>query len=158
MSSAVGKLLRKNKKTLALAESCTGGLVSHLITETPGSSGYFLGSVVSYDNAVKTAKLGLNPGMIRKKGAVSEEAAKAMAKNVKEILGSDFGIGITGIAGPGGGSRKKPVGLVYIAIASKGGTHSQKFRFFGTRTEIKSRAAQKSLDLLRLKLLATSQT
>ncbi len=153
LASTTGTLLRKIGKKLATAESCTGGLLSHLITEVPGSSDYFLGSVVAYHNRIKSSQLNIDLPAIKKNGAVSETVAKKMAQNVRDLLKSDYGIGITGIAGPGGSSKAKPVGLVYIAVAAKRRTFCKKFRFFGTRSEIKSSAAHKALDSLRLELL-----
>ncbi len=153
LSSAVGALLRKNKKTLGAAESCTGGLFSNLITDAPGCSDYFLGGIIAYGNRIKNSILGVDEALLKKHGAVSEVAAKKMAQNVREILKTNYGIALTGIAGPGGGSSKKPVGLVYIALADGRKTTCCKNQFFGTRVEIKNRAAHKALDLLRLRLL-----
>ena len=153
LSSVVGALLRKNKKTLGAAESCTGGHFSNLITDAPGSSDYFLGGIIAYSNRIKTSVLSIDGALLKKHGAVSERAAKKMAQNVREILRANYGVAITGIAGPSGGSSKKPVGLVYIAIADGKKTTCCKSRFFGTRTEIKNRSAHKALDLLRLRLL-----
>ena len=155
LSSSVGRLLRKNEKTLAVAESCTGGLLSHLITETPGSSDYFLGGIIAYHNRIKSSELGIDPLTIKKNGAVSGIVAKKMAQNVRSLLKSDHAVGITGIAGPGGGSKTKPVGLVYVAIAAKRRVFCRRFRFSGTRSEIKSSAAHHALDLLKLALLKT---
>ena len=157
LSSSLGKLLLKNKQTLAVAESCTGGLLSHWITETPGSSNYFIGGIISYSNTVKHEQLGIDRAVIKKQGAVSPQVATLMAKNVRQLLKADYGIGITGIAGPDGGSKLKPVGLIYIAVAGKRKIFCKKFQFFGTRSEIKSRAAHKALDLLKLELLKTGK-
>lgn len=154
LSSAAGDLLRKNKMTLSLAESCTGGLLSSLITDIPGSSDYYLGGIIAYRNDVKERELGAPKETLRKKGAVSPEIALILATQVRKKFSSDLGIGITGIAGPAGGSSKKPVGLVYMALADKKGSRVHQFLFRGNRQEIKSRAAHKALDLLRLKLLA----
>lgn len=153
LSSAVGALLRKKRKTLAVAESCTGGLFSNLITETPGSSGYFLGGVIAYSNTIKTAVLNIDKGLIKKYGAVSPPVARKMAQAIRKILKSDYGVGITGIAGPAGGTAKKPVGLVYIALADKKKVICVKNRFFGSRSEIKSRSADTALNILRLELM-----
>ncbi len=154
LSSAVGALLREKRKTLAVAESCTGGLFSNLITETPGSSAYFLGGVIAYSDKIKTALLNIDKGLIKKYGAVSAPAAKKMAQNIRALFQSDFGIGITGIAGPTGGTAKKQVGLVYIALADKKKMVCFKNQFFGNRGEIKSRSADRALDILRLELLS----
>ena len=153
LSSVVGQLLRKTGQTLAIAESCTGGLLSHRITETPGSSDYYLGGLVSYHNRIKTLALGIDPAILKKYGAVSEEIAKQMARYVRLKLHADFGVGITGIAGPTGGSAKKPVGLVYIALASRNMLLCQKKKFFGNRAEIQSHAANHALDILRIEFL-----
>ncbi len=141
------------KKKLSLAESCTGGLLGHLITNSPGSSNYFMGGTVAYNDRVKIEMLGVPERLLKKFGAVSESVAKSMAKNVRRLFRADLGISITGIAGPGGGTKKKPVGLVYIAIADSKHASCKKCQFFGTRRKIKSSAAHKALDLLRLKLI-----
>lgn len=153
LSSVIGKLLLKKKSTVSLAESCTGGLVSHLLTETPGSSHYFVGSVVAYSNEVKIKNLGVSKETLKKYGAVSTQTAIEMARGIQERFKTDFGIGITGIAGPIGGSKKKPVGLVCMAIVSKNESIAKTHQFFGTRSEVKSRAANKALDNFRLFLL-----
>lgn len=152
LSSVVGSLLRSTRQTIAIAESCTGGLLSHDITNTPGSSEYFLGSIISYNNLIKTMALGVDEALLKKYGAVSSQIALAMANNVRKSLGANLGLAITGIAGPGGGTGKKPVGLVYIALAAPKKTLVRKYRFFGTRPEIKARASQTALDLLRNEL------
>ena len=154
LSSVVGRLLKKNKKTLGLAESCTGGLLSYLVTKASGSSDYYLGGVISYRDRIKTLTLGIPAGLIKQNGAVSEVVAKKMAQNIRSTFKADYGIGVTGIAGPTGGSAKKPVGLVYIALASKNKTLCRKKKFFGNRAEIQSRAANHALNLLRLELLS----
>ena len=154
MASAVGKLLKKKKLFLSVAESCTGGFLSKSITEIPGSSDYYRGGIVAYDNRVKIQQLKVPETLIRKHGAVSSQTAKKMAQNVRAIFKTDFGIGITGIAGPSGGSKRKPVGLVYIAIAAAGGAQCSENFFFGSRPEIQERASHKALDLLRQLLLA----
>ncbi len=152
LSSVVGDSLRKNKKTLSIAESCTGGLVSHLVTQTAGSSDYFYGGVVAYSNPIKTRLLFIPKKTVKYHGAVSRAVAKKMSDNVRIFFQTDYGIGITGIAGPGGGSPKKPVGLVYIALSDGQKTLCERKRFFGSRQDIQSRAAVAALDLLRLKL------
>ncbi|GEM_PF-286342 len=119
--AVVGELLRARGLTLAVAESCTGGLVSHRITNVPGSSDYYLGSVTSYANAVKERVLGVPGDVLALRGAVSRETALAMARGVRRLLGADLGLSVTGIAGPGGGTPQKPVGLVYIALAAPDG-------------------------------------
>lgn len=152
LSSMAGDLFRKKKKTLSVAESCTGGLLSSLITDTPGSSDYYLGGIVAYDNAIKTKMLGIPRPLLRKYGAVSPQTAQVMAQNVRKIFNSDYGLGITGIAGPSGGSTKKPVGLVCIALSDGQKTTVTKHHFSGTRAEIKDRSAKTALNLLRITL------
>jgi len=149
LSSAVGKLLKAKRKTLAAAESCTGGLLSSRLTDVPRSSDYFLGSLVAYHNRIKVAHLDIPPGLLKKYGAVSAPVAKKMAQNIRKKYAADIGIGITGIAGPSGGSRLKPVGLVYIALSTKNKTFCRKKIFLGARHEIKSRAADEALNILR---------
>ncbi|NQS89040.1 competence/damage-inducible protein A [Patescibacteria group bacterium] len=149
MELIVGSLLKKKGLTLSLAESCSGGLLSHRITNIPGSSDYYLSGVVSYSNEVKCSLLGVPEGIIKEKGAVSEEVAKEMAKGVRKLGKAHLGIGITGIAGPDGGIPDKPVGLVYIALRSEKKEICQKFIFSGGREMIKWRASQSALNMLR---------
>jgi len=144
----VGELLHARKETLAVAESCTGGKVGDLITDVPGSSEYFLGGVVSYSNDAKVKLLGVDEGTLRSKGAVSEEVAIQMAQGVRKAMGATYGVGITGIAGPTGGSREKPVGLVYIAVSSSERATCERHVFQGSRMEIKSAAAHQALRML----------
>jgi PncC family amidohydrolase len=113
----VGELLRRRGLTLAAAESCTGGLLSHRLTNVSGSSAYYLGGIVAYDNRVKETLLGVRPQTLRAHGAVSEETAREMAQGARQRLGADVGISITGIAGPTGGTAEKPVGLMYVAVS-----------------------------------------
>lgn len=149
MENVVGELLRERKLTIACAESCTGGLLTSRLTDVPGSSAYVMGSIVSYTNDVKEAQLGVSPEVLRTVGAVSEETARQMAQGVRERLGADIGVGITGIAGPDGGTPEKPVGLVYIAVAGADRTVVQKNIFAGTRQQIKYRTTQTALDMVR---------
>ena len=156
MEAVVGELLRKAGATLATAESCTGGLVSERVTRVPGSSDYFLGAAVTYSNELKTRLAGVSPDLLAEHGAVSEPVARAMAEGVRKALGSDYGIGITGVAGPGGGSEEKPVGTVHIALAGPGGedgTEHRKVRFPGDREHIRIHASQLALEMLRRRLL-----
>jgi nicotinamide-nucleotide amidase len=153
MADVVGELLQKRNMTLAVAESCTGGLLAHTLTNVSGSSAYFLQGLVTYSNRAKTDLLGIKPALIRDHGAVSEEVARAMAEHVRLRACSDVGVGITGIAGPTGGSKEKPVGLVYMAVATAEGVSSRKFNFFGNRETIKERATMTALNMLRLYLL-----
>ena len=136
------------KKTLSIAESCTGGLLGHLITQAPGCSRYFMGGLITYSDEAKVGKLGIPRTGLAKHGAVSEYTASLMAKRVRRLFRTDYGIGITGIAGPDGGTKQKPVGLVYIAASTPSRTSCKKYKFTGARTEIKSRAAHEALKLL----------
>ena len=147
LPEVVGKELLCRQKTIAFAESCTGGLATSMMTDVPGSSAYVKGSVVSYTDEVKNLVIHVSKTTLTKKGAVSEEVALEMAEGVREAIGSDIAVSITGLAGPGGGTRKKPVGLVYIAVADKNGSLCRKFVFNGTRTQIKQRAAMAALGL-----------
>jgi len=149
LESAVGGLLRRSRKTLAIAESCTGGLISNRVTDVPGSSKYFKAGFVAYSNEVKASKLNVSPALIKRYGAVSRQVAIQMGKNVREIAGTDYGLGVTGIAGPSGGTRTKPVGLVYIALAAPKNTLYRKFNFTGERKIIKFKTSQAALDMLR---------
>ncbi|MGH7409030.1 MAG: competence/damage-inducible protein A [Candidatus Methylomirabilales bacterium] len=149
----VGRLLLARRLTLAVAESCTGGLMGHRITNVPGSSAYFDRGVVVYSNQAKTALLGVPAALIAAKGAVSAEVAAAMAEKMREGAGVDLALAVTGIAGPTGGSPEKPVGLTYIALAHSGGVAAHEFRFFTDRDLNKQRAAQTALDLVRRHLL-----
>jgi nicotinamide-nucleotide amidase len=153
LEKIVGALLRKAGATLALAESCTGGLVSERLTRVPGSSDYFLGGAVTYTNELKTQLVGVPAELIAEHGAVSEPVARAMAEGVRRALGSDWGIGITGVAGPGGGSEAKPVGTVHIALASSQDTDHRKVRFPGDRERVRWFASQLALEMLRRRLL-----
>jgi PncC family amidohydrolase len=153
LGSEIGKLLKRSNKSLSVAESCTGGLLSSLITDAPGSSGYYVGGLISYGNRVKTSLLGVNKKILGLHGAVSRQTAREMARRARRLFRTDLALGVTGIAGPAGGSRKKPVGLVHIALAYPNGVTEKKALFRGTRLEIKFRAAHAALELLRQKLL-----
>jgi nicotinamide-nucleotide amidase len=148
----VGDLLRKAGLTVAVAESCTGGLVGKRLTEIPGSSDYYLGGVVAYHNRVKAAVLGVAQDLLAHKGAVSEEVAAAMAEGVHRALGADCALSTTGIAGPEGGSDQKPVGLVYVGSVVDNVTKVECLSLFGKREQIRERAAFSALDLLRRRL------
>jgi nicotinamide-nucleotide amidase len=143
------KLLIKDKKTLAVAESCTGGLLSSLLTSRSGSSGFFILGVVVYSNLSKTLILKVPASYINKHGAVSRPVAIALATNVRAIAKTDYGIGITGIAGPTGAIPGKPVGTVFIAVSSKAKTVCRRFRFKGARSAIRRQSAFAALKLLR---------
>jgi len=153
LEEVVSKLLVKSKLTIATAESCTGGLLASRLTDIPGSSEYFLRGVVSYSNKSKSDLLDVPEKLIDKYGAVSTEVVEAMAVGIKNISGTDIGIGISGIAGPGGGSKEKPVGTVYIGIAYKDETVcSKRYSFNGTRKDIKLISSEYALDMIRKKL------
>ena len=145
LEKAIGAILRERGWNLSIAESCTGGLVSDLITNVPGSSDYFEGGVVSYSNLAKTEHLGVPSNSIKRYGAVSSQVAISMAKGVRKAFHTTFGVSITGIAGPTGGSRKKPVGLVFIAVSNGEKTLVKKERLKGSRREIKKESARRSL-------------
>ena len=156
LESVVVHMLVERKLKFALAESCTGGLVSHRVTNVPGSSDTFLAGLVSYSNAAKTKFLGVTEEMLHEHGAVSPEVAHVMAEGAAARTGADIAVGITGIAGPGGGSPRKPVGLVYIGLKTPEGTEVSKNLFAGSRQEIKLRASQVALNLVRMHLIRDS--
>ena len=144
----LGAALREKKATIALAESCTGGLISHRITNVPGSSAYFERGIVAYSNQAKVDHLGVSEKILNDYGAVSSETAMAMASGIRKVANATFGLAVTGIAGPEGGTPEKPVGLVYIAIASLDGTEVSNFRFGGERAVIKVKTAEAALKWL----------
>ena len=152
LAEVVGEGLVRTGRTLAVAESCTGGLLSELITDIPGSSRYFTYGWVTYSNEAKCRELEVPPEMIDTYGAVSEQVARAMAQGARRRAGTDYTIAITGIAGPGGGSEQKPVGLVYIAVDNRDGTDTSRYIFSFHRSSVRLRAAQTALNTLRLKL------
>ncbi len=152
LAEVVGERLAQAGKTLAVAESCTGGLLAALITDVPGSSRYFTYGWVTYSNAAKHSELMVPTELIDKYGAVSEQVARAMAQGARRRSDADYAIGITGIAGPGGGSELKPVGLVYIAVDSRDGAETSRYVFSSDRSSVRSRAAQTALNMLRLEL------
>jgi nicotinamide-nucleotide amidase len=145
-------LLAARGTTLAIAESCTGGLAAELITRVPGSSRYFLGGVVAYANSAKTALLHVPAELIARHGAVSAEVASAMAEGARQSFGAELGLAFTGIAGPDGGSEQKPVGLVHWALASARGTEARERVFVGDRLGVRRRAAFAGFDLIRRSL------
>ncbi|MDO8735267.1 MAG: competence/damage-inducible protein A [Elusimicrobiota bacterium] len=153
LESVVGELLLKKRKTLAVAESCTGGLISHRLTNVAGSSMYFKESIVTYSDISKKRLLGVKDETLNKYGAVSSEVAQEMAEGIKRVSGTNFGISTTGIAGPKPSSTGKPVGLVFIAFAFDDGTKVQQFQFTGSRAEIKDKIATAALDILRKSLV-----
>jgi len=146
-------LFSLRKKTLAVAESCTGGLICHLLTSIPGSSEYFKGGVIAYSNEAKTDILGVPEGMIRRCGAVSADTAKEMAMGVARVLKADIGLSVTGVAGPSGGTEEKPVGLVYIGVALEGKPEVKRLFLLGERDKIKEQSAYFALDMVRRKVL-----
>lgn len=149
LEAVIGKLLLQKGKTLATAESCTGGYISHLITSVPGSSAYFIGSVVSYDNSIKETVLGVNADTLDNHGAVSEETVFQMANGVLKVMQTDYGIAVSGIMGPDGGTETKPVGTVWIAVASKYRTVTQHFHFRFDRKRNIDLTAVNALNMLR---------
>jgi nicotinamide-nucleotide amidase len=156
LEQVVGALLLERKQTVALAESCTGGLVGRLITNVPGSSDYFRGSVVAYSNDWKERLLDVPAGTLEEHGAVSRETALAMAANVRRIGGADYGVSITGIAGPGGGTEAKPVGLVDIAVVGPTAAECWEYTFPGDRDAVRAMTAHAALNHLRLVLVGAS--
>lgn len=153
LESVAGALLHARNQTLATAESCTGGLLGSRITDIPGSSAYYLGGAVCYTAAAKTALAGVDPALIREHGEVSEAVAVALATGIRERFGATWGVGITGIAGPGGGSDTKPVGTVHVAVAGPHGHKHRHILWQGPRTIVKWYATQQALDLLRRMVL-----
>jgi len=149
LEEIVGKLLRANQATLSVAESCTGGLIAHRLTSIPGSSDYFERGVVVYSNRAKIEILQVPEELVETTGAVSAPTAEKMAEGVRRISQSTLGLGVTGIAGPGGGSEEKPVGTVFIALASPKGTVSRKYQFWGDRQQIKIISAHTAIDWVR---------
>jgi nicotinamide-nucleotide amidase len=149
----VVRLLRERGLSLAVAESCTGGLLSELVTSVPGASECFPGGVVAYANAAKQRFLGVPEALLREHGAVSDPVARAMAEGVRERFGADFGLATTGISGPGGGTPEKPVGLVHIALARAEGTHAEHFVFPLDRQRHRQLTAQAGLDWVRRAVL-----
>ena len=156
LESVVGALLLERGETVAAAESCTGGLFSSRVTDVSGSSGYFRGGVVAYTGEAKQQIVGIDENLMREHGQVSEEVATALASNVREKFGSTYGVGITGIAGPGGGTEEKPVGTVHIAVASATASAHRKGQFVGSREMVKRQSTQMALDMVRRMLLAAS--
>jgi nicotinamide-nucleotide amidase len=160
LESVVGGLLRAAGMTLTAAESCTGGLFAQRITSVAGSSDYFLGAAVTYSNELKIRMVGVPPELLAEHGAVSEPVARAMAAGVRHTLGSDYAVGITGIAGPGGGSEEKPVGTVHLAVAGPddGEVRHRKLRLPGDRDRVRRFAAQLALEMLRRRLLGAAES
>jgi len=148
LEKEIGDLLKKAGLTLAVAESCTGGLLGHRITNVPGSSAYFLGGVIAYSNRVKEEVLGVSHETLQRVGAVSEETALQMARGVRRLLKADIGVAVTGIAGPTGGTPTKPVGLVYVAISTPDYERCEKHIWQGNREENKRLSSEAALKLV----------
>jgi len=153
IESVIGTILKEKDATLTIAESCTGGMIAWRITEVPGSSEYFVRGYVTYSNQSKIDLLGVDPQAIEREGAVSEIVARQMADGARERSGADYAIAVTGIAGPGGGTPEKPVGLIYITVAGGGETVCRKLQLGANRQINRRRASQAALNLLRLRLL-----
>lgn len=153
MASAVGQLLRLRGATLAVAESCTGGLIASRLTDVPGASEYFLAGLVTYSNEAKSQLLGVDPEIIATHGAVSEACARAMATGARRVSGADYALATTGIAGPGGATADKPLGLVYLAVADEAGGEVWQQVWPSTREQFKARVTQLALGLLRRRLV-----
>lgn len=146
-SEKILSVCREREWTLSVAESCTGGLIGGCLTAIPGSSACFIGGVIAYSNGLKTGLIGVSPDIIRLKGAVSEEAALAMARGVVKATGADCGISVTGIAGPDGGTPEKPVGTVWLAVVWPSGEMSRSCRFPGERAEVREQTVRAALEL-----------
>ncbi len=153
LEEVIARQLTMNNATISAAESCTGGLLAQRLTSIPGSSSYFLGGVVCYSNELKTAWADVPPELIQAKGAVSSEVAIALAEGIRRRVGSTFGVGVTGVAGPSGGSEEKPVGTVHIALSHAGGVKERGVRFPGDRESIRFQASQVALDMVRIHFL-----
>ncbi len=149
MEEVLGETLRERHLTISVAESCTGGLIGHLLTNVPGSSDYFLGGMITYSNESKIGLLGVSSKTLVTQGAVSDPTVQEMARGVRERLKSNIGLSVSGIAGPEGGTVKKPVGTVYIGLAADDKVLSGKYRFQGMREEIKLNTAMMALDWVR---------
>ena len=156
LAEIVGKLLLEGQSSLAVAESCTGGALASAITDVPGSSHYFERGVVAYSNLSKMELLGVQKETLEEFGAVSEETAKEMAEGIRKAAGTTYGLSVTGIAGPAGGTKEKPVGTVYIGLATPKATEVQHFCFPRDRMEFKRLVTETALDLLRTCLKSPS--
>ena len=158
LAAIVVDLLRKQGLTIGVAESCTGGLLGGRLTDVPGSSDVFHGGIIAYDNRVKVRQLGVAEELLERHGAVSEQVSQAMAEGVRARLAVDVGVAVTGIAGPGGGTPEKPVGTVCMAVAGLGEPYSRRTIFLGSRPEIRARAVQTALFMVRQRLGCHSGT
>jgi nicotinamide-nucleotide amidase len=157
VEAALGEMLAARQLTLAVAESCTGGLLGQRITSVGGSSGYFLGGIISYSDSAKIQQLGVKPETLERDGAVSAEAARQMARGVCRVFGAHLGISITGIAGPEGGSVEKPVGLVFVCVSFGDECDVKEFRFGGGREDIRQQAGEAALELATRYLLTSTE-
>jgi nicotinamide-nucleotide amidase len=153
LEQVIGGLLMAKQQTLALAESCTGGYISHRVTRVAGSSAYYYGGAVTYSNEAKIRFLGVHPETLEKHGAVSRETALEMSAGIKQRTGADVGMSVTGVAGPAGGSAEKPVGTVWVSIAQTGRHKAKLFRFTGEREHVILGTSQVALNWLRTSLL-----
>jgi len=149
LEKVVGRLLTEHKLTIALAESCTGGLIAHRLTNVPGSSAYLIGGVVSYANEAKERMLGVSHQTLQEHGAVSEETAREMSRGIRRLLQTDVALAVTGIAGPSGGTPEKPVGLTYIALAAADLERCERYLWQGDRWANKEQSAEAALAMLR---------
>jgi len=157
LESIIGKLLKEKQQTLSTAESCTGGYIAHRITSVSGSSDYFIGSVISYSNRIKTDELGVNENDLKNKGAVSKEVVEQMATGIQKKFKTDYAIAVSGVAGPDGGSEEKPVGTVFISIAYPGGVSSKKYLFENDRMRNIQRTNLTALNMLRKVLVGNAK-
>lgn len=155
LSQEIGSILPKKRLTLSVCESCTGGMLGSIITQIPGSSKYFLGGIIAYSNDSKKRIVGVRSNVLKQYGAVSPEVAAEMAQGVQKVFKSDIGIGITGIAGPSGGSKKKPVGLVYISLFTKKRILIKKLLLQGSRDQIRKRVCEEALSLVKCSVQST---
>jgi nicotinamide-nucleotide amidase len=153
LEMVIGKLLTEKKKTICTAESCTGGNIAHMITSVPGSSRYFTGSIIAYANEIKTRVLGVSAKIMEKEGAVSETVVKEMAEGIRELMKTDYSVATSGIAGPDGGTKEKPVGTLWIAVASGSGAVAEKHTFGTERNANITRFSLVALNLLRKQII-----
>ncbi len=154
LEMVIGKLLAQKNKTVCTAESCTGGNIAHMITSVPGSSDYFKGSVIAYANIIKARLLGVDEKLIEKDGAVSEEVVREMAEGARKLFKTDYSVATSGIAGPDGGTDEKPVGTLWIAVASGTGTVAEKHIFGNDRLTNIKRFSLAALNLLRKQIIS----
>ena len=148
LENKLGKILTEKKLTISCAESCTGGLLTSRLTDVAGSSNYVQGGIVSYSNEIKNSVLKVKADTLKNFGAVSEQTARQMSANVRELFNTNIGVGVTGIAGPGGGTPEKPVGTVYISVSNSDKTIVERFNFSGSRSEIKNQACDAAMSMV----------